>query len=95
MTDGVENASHMITSAGIRNLMKTKEGEGKWTFVYIGENPEKWAIKTGTSVGNVAAYKRSQPGRNFRLAREATTEYRKNRNVQDSTLMRRNVRDSP
>lgn len=97
MTDGEENASHMITSAGVRNLMKTKEGEGKWTFVYIGENPEKWARETGTSVGNVVAYEHRDTGRNFRLARKVATSYRSCSRVQQDYLMQnaQEMDDSP
>jgi len=89
MTDGEENASRKITSAGIRNLLKIKEDEGKWTFLYIGENPERWATQTGISTGNVAQYDHVAPRQNFHSSIQAVSLFRNEMQSQQPQLMQR------
>lgn len=40
----------------VSTLISAKEAQGDWTFVYIGENPERWANDTGMHGSNAAAY---------------------------------------
>lgn len=37
-------------------MVTTREASEKWTFVYIGEDPEKWSRDTGMPVGNTMSY---------------------------------------
>jgi len=43
MTDGEENCSKYFTSDKIAQLIKDKEEEGNWTFVFMGANQDSWA----------------------------------------------------
>ena len=58
MTDGEENSSREWSLHGIRELIKTKESAGNWTFVFLGANLD--AFTQGESLGlraaNVARY---------------------------------------
>jgi len=87
MTDGEENSSRKITAAGIRELLKKKEDAGKWTFLYIGENPERWAKDTGISIGNVAQYNHNAPSTNFMMQQQAVRTYRTETAVQQQCLL--------
>lgn len=48
MTDGLENASREVGRDEVRDMVRTKEGEG-WTFIYLGSNQDAWAA--GQSAG--------------------------------------------
>jgi len=58
MTDGEENSSREWTLPGIRELIKTKETAGKWTFVFMGANLDAFAQaeSIGVRFANVARY---------------------------------------
>ena len=49
MTDGEENSSREWTLHAIRELIKSKEVAGNWTFVFLGTNLDAFA--QGTSLG--------------------------------------------
>lgn len=49
MTDGEENSSREWTLQGIRELIRTKESAGNWTFVFLGANLD--AFSQGMSLG--------------------------------------------
>jgi|SRR3990172_1726418 len=49
MTDGQENSSKEYTREKIVNLIKEKESEGNWSFVYLGANQDAWLV--GQSIG--------------------------------------------
>lgn len=49
MTDGEENSSREWTLQGIRELIKTKESAGNWTFIFLGANLD--AFSQGMSLG--------------------------------------------
>jgi uncharacterized protein YegL len=53
MTDGEENSSREWTLPAIRELIKTKEAAGNWTFVFLGANLDAFA--QGTFLGVPAA----------------------------------------
>lgn len=56
ITDGQENSSRRSTLAQVRSMITRLEGTGRWTFVYVGPDPEKWASETGTQTTNSAKY---------------------------------------
>jgi len=76
MTDGEENSSRETTKEQVAAIIKEHEARGNWTFAYIGENPERWARETGTSVRSTAQYNHGDPGASFDIARRATSAYR-------------------
>jgi hypothetical protein len=49
MTDGEENSSREWTLQAVRELIKSKEDAGNWTFVFLGANLD--AFEQGTSLG--------------------------------------------
>jgi hypothetical protein len=58
MTDGEENSSREWTLHAVRELIKTKEAAGNWTFVFLGANLD--AFEQGAALGmplqNVVRY---------------------------------------
>jgi hypothetical protein len=54
VTDGHENSSGEWTRARVKSLLDEKHATGKWTFVYLGTQPETWddAAAMGISPGN-------------------------------------------
>jgi hypothetical protein len=58
MTDGEENSSREWTLHAIRELIKSKEAAGNWTFVFLGANLDAFAQGTnlGVSVANSVRY---------------------------------------
>src|SRR5579885_2878482 len=57
-TDGEENSSFRANRSMITSLIKAKESEGNWTFVYLGANQDSWRVAEGLGVqiGNVANF---------------------------------------
>jgi uncharacterized protein YegL len=49
MTDGEENASREWTLQAVRELIRSKEAAGNWTFVFLGANLDAFA--QGASLG--------------------------------------------
>jgi len=49
MTDGEENSSREWTLQGIRELVRSKESLGNWTFVFLGANID--AFMQGANLG--------------------------------------------
>ncbi len=58
LTDGEENCSRKFTAEQVKAMITQKEGEGNWTFVFLGADKEAWNVgaSMGISVGNVAQY---------------------------------------
>lgn len=54
MTDRHENASREYTGESLRHLIKSKEAEGNWTFVYLGADHDAYAAgeSLGVAAGN-------------------------------------------
>ncbi len=52
MTDGEENSSREWTLQGIRELVRSKESVGNWTFVFLGANLD--AFTQGANLGVAA-----------------------------------------
>ncbi len=49
ITDGMENASHKYTSDKVKKMVKKKEKESGWEFLYLAANID--AVKTGSVIG--------------------------------------------
>ena len=49
ITDGMENASHKFTSDKVKKMVKKKEKESGWEFLYLAANID--AVKTGRVMG--------------------------------------------
>jgi hypothetical protein len=61
MTDGEENSSREWKLNAIRELIKTKEASGNWTFVFLGANVD--AFEQGANLGvPIAQSVRYDPG---------------------------------
>jgi len=87
MTDGEENSSRETTSDQIKELIKSRSATG-WTFLYIGEKPEKWAQAMGASPGSTTAYRHQAPSQNLSAASVAAASYRSNPMQDTKNLMR-------
>lgn len=64
ITDGEENSSREYDTKDMKALVEKLEGQGNWTFTYIGANQDAWAVaqKYGFAHGNVATYKSTVSG---------------------------------
>lgn len=64
MTDGEENSSNMHNLDCVKDLIKTLEEKGNWTFVYMGANQDSWlnAKKLSFSRGNVLDWNSTDTG---------------------------------
>jgi uncharacterized protein YegL len=58
MTDGEENSSREWTLQSIRELIRSKEAAGNWTFVFLGANLDAFAqgASLGVPVANSVRY---------------------------------------
>jgi len=58
MTDGEENSSREWTLQAIRELIKSKEAAGNWTFVFLGANLDAFAqgASLGVPMANAVRY---------------------------------------
>ncbi len=58
MTDGEENSSREWTLPGIRELIRSKEAAGNWTFVFLGANLDAFAqgVTLGVPMANAVRY---------------------------------------
>jgi Mg-chelatase subunit ChlD len=70
ITDGLENSSRETSKEQVVEIIKAHEGKGNWSFVYLGEDPQRWARETGASVRNTAQYQHSDPRASFATASE-------------------------
>lgn len=75
ITDGEENSSRETTEPQIKEIIKAREAQGDWTFVYLGAEPSLWQGR-GVAVGNVAAYNAAAPMQSFTQTSHSTTAYR-------------------
>ena len=58
MTDGEENSSREWTLVAVRELIRSKESAGNWTFVFLGANLDAFAqgASLGVSMANAVRY---------------------------------------
>ena len=64
MTDGEENSSVRHDEKCLKDLIKKLQGEGNWTFVFLGANQDSWqmASKMGIYAGNVMNWNSTDRG---------------------------------
>jgi len=81
LTDGEENASHEFTASQIRELIRSREATGTWTFVYLAANDDAWAVseRLGIPGGNTSSFSVQEMGVAFMRASAATTRFRQSR----------------
>jgi len=74
MTDGGENSSIENTEQNVFKLIRSKEKEGNWTFVFLGADQDAWsqAQKMGISRGNSMSYASSGTSGTMRGLSSAT-----------------------
>lgn len=87
VTDGEENSSRETTLEQIKELIQQRAETQGWTFLYIGENPEKWAAGIGVPIGTTSGYSHEIPRDNFQLMSYATSNYRNNPSADSSWVM--------
>jgi len=56
ITDGEENSSKKTTLFDIKKTIIEHEASNDWTFVYIGKDPDKWKVTSGTKSNNSINY---------------------------------------
>src|ERR1019366_10069293 len=58
MTDGEENSAREWTMQAIRELIRSKESAGNWTFVFLGANLDAFAqgASLGVPMANAVRY---------------------------------------
>jgi len=78
LTDGEENASQEFTAPQIRDLIRSHEATGTWTFVYLAANQDAWAVseRLGIPDGNTSSFSVREMGVAFRRASAATARFR-------------------
>ena len=85
VTDGEENSSHEFKKDGILALIKEKETNDGWTFVYIGAQRDAWqdGMQIGTHQANTLGYQAATPAADltafagtFKTLSASTVSYR-------------------
>lgn len=56
MTDGQNNQSRRIQREPLLEFIRGREATGRWTFTYVGVDPEKFSVEGFAPRGNVAPY---------------------------------------
>lgn len=87
-TDGQENSSHEYSSSTIRKMITEKEGQGNWTFTFMGVDKDSWAVgqTLGIQKGNIAALNLNDVRVSTQFAARAITNYRSTNNLTSSTM---------
>jgi hypothetical protein len=77
LTDGEENASREFTPQQIRDLIRSREATGTWTFVYLAANQDAWAVggQLGIDPGNTASFHVREADVAFRRASLRTVSF--------------------
>lgn len=75
MTDGEENSSRETTAEQVKQIIADRSGQG-WTFLYIGEQPDKWQKSFGTANTAAVQYLSNNPRASLHVAEVATSAYR-------------------
>lgn len=72
----------------IKSIISGKESRGDWTFLYIGENPERWAQTTGMHSRNSVHFDHANPSASFHQASFAVRSFRSSHSLQAPNLFR-------
>jgi uncharacterized protein YegL len=86
MTDGEENSSRETTKEQVKDIISGYEAKGDWTFLYIGENPERWTKDAGMSAAHGIHYDNEQPTQSYERANFAVSNFRKSLSKQGVNL---------
>ena len=86
MTDGEENSSRETTKQQVKDIISGYEAKGDWTFLYIGENPERWTKEAGMSSSHGISYDHNQPQQSYHRANFAVSNFRKSLSKQGTNL---------
>jgi hypothetical protein len=77
ITDGEENASGPEYSLQtVSNLIKVRESQGNWTFIYVGWDPAKVSQQLNIPIGNAIRWDDRQPGVSFGCMSAAVNQFR-------------------
>lgn len=79
MTDGQENASRKFKSANqIKSMIKEKEAEGNWTFVFMGADmdAQRESEQYGIGTANTMSYNSAETFSTMKQMSDATIRYR-------------------
>ena len=76
MTDGEENSSRETTKQQVKDIISGYEAKDDWTFLYIGENPERWTKETGMSTAHGIQYAHNAPQMSYARANFAVSNFR-------------------
>ncbi|XP_054165807.1 uncharacterized protein LOC128963329 [Oppia nitens] len=87
MTDGEENSSRETTKQQVKDIITGYQNRGDWTFIYIGENPDRWSRDAGMSGGNATNYDHVDTRRNYMMANSAVSQFRRSLSKQSSNLL--------
>ena len=75
ITDGEENSSRYTTKEDVKAMIRKREAEGSWTFVYIGENPAGWNREISMR-SNAIDFDETDAAQNFSMASQACERLR-------------------
>jgi uncharacterized protein YegL len=89
MTDGEENSSRETTKEQVKEIISGNEAKGDWTFLYIGENPERWTKEAGMSSAHGISYKHNAPKDSYYEANFAVSNFRKSLSRQGTNLFKK------
>lgn len=63
MTDGFENRSREWKKNTVNTLIKLRQDENKWGFVFFGANQDAWAEASSLGIANAVNYTMANTGR--------------------------------
>lgn len=75
MTDGHENASREWKQPAIKTLIKIRQEENKWGFVYFGANQNAWTAASSIGVNNAVNYTAANTGIAMRAMSSVRSTY--------------------
>lgn len=80
LTDGEENSSNKFTNEIVKKLIKDKEAQGNWTFVFLGADMDAWeqGATMGFSSANTASYDAGNMAGTMRAVAKSTSHYSSN-----------------
>lgn len=70
----------------VKTIISNYEAKGDWTFLYIGENPDRWAKDTGMNANYAIAYNHNAQRANFISAGSTVSQFRRQAERQPRSL---------
>jgi hypothetical protein len=76
-TDGMDNSSAAYNVKKVRDLISKLEGQGNFTFVFMGASPDSWAQSAtlGTHAANTSLFDRADTYQSFQSLNSNTRNY--------------------